>query len=250
MKQLGIIAALPAEAKCLAGYTDKKNSHFTHTVASPLQIADNVLLIISGIGEEQATTAATALLDHGVNALLSWGCAGALSAQLQPGDLLLPRSIQTQTSISFDTDRAWQARLSRTLAVRCNPCSDALVTSTDIITASSQKQVLNQSSGAVAVDMESAAIAMVAQKAGVPFMVIRAIADDVNTAIPANIAMVMDKFGNISYARMLSLLLLHPALWLHLIRLGRQFSAAKSTLSLAATTLTPDLLAFSNQTDP
>jgi len=250
VKQLGIIAALPAEAKCLAGYADKKNSPPTHAIASPLQIADNVLLIISGIGAEQATTAATALLDHGADALLSWGCAGALSNHLKPGDLLLPRSIQTQASVTFDTDPAWHARLSRILAVKWNPCAEPLLTSTGIITEVAQKKaLLHQSGDVAAVDMESAAIAMVAQDAHIPFMVIRTIADDAHTSIPARITMAMDKYGNINRSRMLSLLLTHPASWLHLIRLGHQFSAAKSTLSLVATTLAPDFLAFSNQPD-
>jgi len=242
VKQLGIIAALPAEAKCLAGYTGKKNSPITHTVASPLQIADNVLLIISGIGAGQATIAAKALLDHGAGALLSWGCAGALSTHLKPGALLLPLSIQAQTSVSFDTDRAWHTRLSRILAVKCNICTDPLLTSIDIITNVPQKQALHQSGGAVAVDMESAAIAMVAQEADIPFMVIRAIADDASTTIPNCITMAMDQYGSISYARMVSLLLMHPASWLHLMRLQQQFRAAKSTLSLAAKTLGPNLL--------
>jgi len=250
VKQLGIIAALPAEAKCLAGYTDKKNSHPTRAIASPLQIADNVLLIISGIGAKQATAAATALLDHGADALLSWGCAGALSDHLKPGDLLLPRSIQAQASVTFDTDPAWHARLSRILEVKCNPCTDPLLTSTGIVTEVAQKQaLLHRSSDVAAIDMEGAAIAMVAQDAHIPLTVIRAIADDANTSIPASITMAMDKYGNISRSRMLSLLLIHPASWSHLIRLGRQFSAAKSTLSLVATTLAPDFLAFSNQPD-
>jgi len=229
VKQLGIIAALPAEARCLA-----KQPDYHHALLSPQPLSDHVFLSISGIGSEQAAKAATALIQHGVDALLSWGCAGALSADVQPGDLLLPQIIQPEASDALPTDHAWHAHLSGLFADTCKPVTDTLVSSTNIITEPAQKQALYQSSGAVAVDMESAAIAILAQDAHIPFMAIRAIADDVETSIPAYINTGMDMYGNIHPARILGLLLTHPASWLQLIRLGRQFSAAKATLSLVA----------------
>jgi len=232
VKQLGIVAALPAEAKCLVGLTDKNNAHL-----SPRQLSDHVCLVIAGIGQEQATKAAIILIKHGADALLSWGCAGALSGDLQPGDVLLPQSITSQTSDTLYTDSAWHAHLFGLLSDICKPVTGALAGSTDIITEPAQKQALYHSSGAVAGDMESAAIAMVAQDAHIPFMAIRAIADDVTTGIPAYISRGMDIYGNIYPARMLGLLLTHPASWHQLMRLKRQFSAAKATLSLVRKTV-------------
>ena len=234
MKQFGIIAALPAEAKCLAKSTDIRKA-----LSSPLQLADNVFLIISGIGTEQAEKAAKALIQHGADALLSWGCAGALSEVLQPGDVVLPHTIMHQTSGALQTDKAWHAYLSGLLSQLFSgqyPGSGKIVTDTlagsaQIITEPLQKQVLYQSGGAVAVDMESASIALIAQDAGVPFMAVRAIADDVNTGIPDYINKAMDNYGHINITRMLGLLLMHPASWRRLMRLGRQFSVAKASLS-------------------
>jgi len=227
VKQLGIIAALPAEANSLAGSTD------THSAIScPLQLTDNVALIISGIGAEQAAKAATTLIQHGADALLSWGCAGALSNALHPGDLLLPNTVKPETGKTLHTDKQWHTHLSSLLRNSCKSATGALAGSADIIAEPAQKQALYQSSGAVAVDMESAAIALIAQNAGIPFMAIRAIADDVNSIIPACINKGMDAYGNIKPARMLGLLLMHPASWRQLMRLGRQFGAAKATLSV------------------
>jgi len=237
VKQLGIIAALPAEARCLAGLAVNK-----HELSSLQQLSEHVLLCISGIGAEQAQQAAATLIQHGADALLSWGCAGALSGDLQSGDLLLPLTILPEASDALPTDSAWHAHLSNLLANTCKPVTGTLISSANIISEAAQKRALYQSSGAVAVDMESAVIGMVAQDAHIPFMVIRAIADDMDTSIPAYINRAMDSYGNIYPVRMLGLLLAHPASWLQLARLGRQFSAAKSTLSLVAETISIDAL--------
>jgi len=241
---LGVIAALPAEARCLVTQLDTKHTDFT----TPQQIADNVLLIISGMGSEQAGIASATLIDHDANALLSWGCAGALSADLQAGDLLLPRRIQTETSAAFTTDAAWHARLEHRLTNAIPKLhTDALAGSVRIVADQQHKKLLHQSTGAIAVDMESAAIAACAQDAGIPFMAIRAIVDDAATTIPAYINHAMDSNGSIQPARLLAMLILHPSAWRELIRLGRQFRAAKSTLELVARTAGTDFLAFASR---
>jgi len=237
VKQLGIIAALPAEARCLAGEIDPRQT------SSPLyQLSEHACLCISGIGAEQAVKTGEALIQHGADALLSWGCAGALSPEVQAGDILLPQTIQPEASDALQTDSAWHARLLRLLSDRFEPVTGALAGSANIITEPARKQALYQSCGAVAVDMESAAIAKLARDAHIPFMAIRAIADEADTAIPACINKAMDQFGNINPARMLSLLLMHPTSWLGLMRLGRQFSTATSTLTLVSKTLGIDAL--------
>lgn len=244
--KLGIIAALPAETHCLAGQYGLKNGTLKAAMSSPQQLADHVWLMISGIGKAAAEQAALDLIEHGVNALLSWGCAGALSHQLQPGDLLLPRHIQAAGSDVFPTDPAWHARLCGGLSDSDSACTDALFSSDVIISEPAQKQSLHQMSKAVAVDMESAAIAMAAQQAQIPFMAIRAIVDDARTTIPVCINSAMDQYGNINPARMLRLLLMHPSAWPQLMRLGRQFKAARSTLFRVAIISEPDFFAFSS----
>jgi len=256
VKQLGIIAALPAEARCLAGTADKTDKTDA-TPSSPYRLSNHVCLMVAGIGPKQASNAAAALIQQGADALLSWGCAGAISADIQPGTLMLPQIILSQSGLSqtepsqatkpripdtLHTDSAWLSHLSNLLSNFCKPVTGVLVSSNDIITKPAQKQALYQSSGAVAVDMESAAIAKAALDADIPFMAIRAIADAVDTTIPAYISGAMDIYGNINPVRMLGLLLTHPASWLQLMRLGREFNNAKATLSLVSETLGVDAL--------
>lgn len=243
---LGIIAALPAEAHCLVARLDSKHTDVT----TPQLIADNVELIISGVGSQQAELAANTLINHGANALLSWGCAGALSAHLQPGDLLLPRLIKSEAcATTFTIDTAWHTRLEYRLA-HAGAHTGALAESGRMLVNQQQKQRLHQSSAAIAVDMESATIAACAQAAGIPFMVIRSIVDDVESSIPAYISHAVDSRGTIRPASLFALLIRHPSSWRELIRLGRQFHAAKSTLKFVARAAGTDFLAFADHSAP
>jgi len=249
VKQLGIIAALPAEASCLTERYGRNNAILKAAVSSPQQLSDNVWLMISGIGKVQAEQAALRLIKHGADALLSWGCAGALSAQLQPGDVLIPRHVKTADGVDLSTDRAWHARLCCDQSNSRRICADALFSSDMIISEPVQKLMLHQKSTAVAVDMESAAIAMTARQARIPYMVVRAIVDDAHTTIPACIDSAMDQYGNINPVRMAAVLLMHPSAWPRLIRLGRQFKAARTTLSRVAAGWDADFFAFPGESD-
>ncbi|MDQ6996561.1 MAG: hypothetical protein Q9M82_03765 [Mariprofundus sp.] len=254
MKQLGIIAALAAEAQCLAGLRDGASSV---SIASPKvsaqpsiqQISEHVCLVISGIGAERAAIAAAELIRHGVGALLSWGCAGGLSANLQPGDLLLPESVLPQASPSYASaphasailhvDRHWHACL---LEQYPTASTGTLAESASILTEPMHKTAFHQSTGAVAVDMESAAIAKAARDAQLPFMAIRAIADDVETDMPACVHQCVDIYGKLYPLKLLPSLLAHPSTLPRLLRLGRHFHAARATLSAIANSTGSGLL--------
>src|SRR5215813_906087 len=68
-------------------------------------------VIQCGPGPERAASAATAALASGASALLSFGLAGALRAELEPGDVLLPRRVRSAAGTSFDADPKWHAQL-------------------------------------------------------------------------------------------------------------------------------------------
>jgi len=162
---------------------------------------------------------------------------------------LIPRHVKTADVDALPTDQAWHARLCQSLSVSRKLGVDGLFSSDVMIAEPAQKQALHHSCDAVAVDMESAAIAIVAQQAHTPFMVIRAIVDDANTAIPSCINSAMDPYGNINSARMAAVLCMHPSIWPRLLRLGRQFKSARSTLSLVATGADADFFAFSGDAE-
>ncbi|NIN34877.1 MAG: phosphorylase, partial [Gammaproteobacteria bacterium] len=88
MNHLGIITALLSEARCF---------HKHPQLNEPLKISDNISLIVSGIGQHAAHTAANKLVHAGADALLCTGFAGALSDHLEAGDLILPATVNTET---------------------------------------------------------------------------------------------------------------------------------------------------------
>jgi len=228
--RLGIVAALPAEAKCLA------NRHHQQACANapPLECAEEVSSEISGIGPERAGIAAASLVNRGAIALLSWGCAGALSNKTGPGDLLLPRNIIAADGRKLDTDSAWRARLASAMPGGMRLHESSLAESRDILSDSGQKQQLHEACGAAAVDMESAAIADIAHQANIPFMAIRAIADSADESLPACIPASMDDRGRLHIWRLIPMLGRHPRLWPRLLRLGRHFHAATHTLKMVS----------------
>jgi adenosylhomocysteine nucleosidase len=231
--QLGIVAALSAEAKCLAGWPDEYDI-LDVPPSTPPKHAEKPLLSISGIGPEAAHTAAASLVKHGATALLSWGCAGALSNKLEPGDLLLPHTILTEDNQTLHPHEIWRKRLVTQFSNALEWHDDILVESNKMVSGIEEKQTMAHVSGAVAVDMESAAIGRVASQAGIPFIVIRAVVDSAGEELPPCIAETMSSRGLLQMRKLLPTLILQPALWPKLIRLSWHFHAATRTLKIVS----------------
>jgi len=230
---LGIVAALPAEAKCLAGWPDAYQV-LDISLPPPSKQTQKPLLSISGIGPEAAKAAASNLVNHGATGLLSWGCASALSERLEPGDLLLPEIVLAEEGQLFHTHEIWRKRLTEQVTDTLKWHEDMLVESSKMIFGVEEKQGLANTSDAIAVDMESASIGRVASQASIPFMVIRAVADTVDEGLPSCIAKAMDHKGRLQIQRLLPTLFRQPVLWPQLIRLGRHFHAATRILKIVS----------------
>jgi len=193
----------------------------------------DALIAVSGIGRASAAAAATSLLDQGATSLVSWGLAGGLSSELAAGDLLLPRGVMAANGEMLHTDESWRLQLAGALDGLAWH-EGGLVESHGIVHSIGEKRELAGNSGAAAVDMESAAIARVAQQAGVPFLIVRTVADTANEVPPAFIAAAIGPGGRIRMDRMLPAVLTHPGAWLGLARLGCHTRAALRTLKLVA----------------
>ena len=231
---IGVIAALPLEARCLVGRKLAPNERVElHPAAGWIQLC--------GIGREKALRAAQSLLDAGATALLSWGTAGGLDPALSAGTLVLPQQVISADQSVFPVDREWRNRVHQRVAKHVATSSGALLESLSVFTHPSQKQALAKRAGAAAVDMESAAVAQVAQQAGVPFIAIRVIADQAITAIPSSALSAIDAYGRLQFLPLVASLLAHPGELPALITLGRAFRAAQKTLSTVAKQAGPGL---------
>jgi adenosylhomocysteine nucleosidase len=199
-----------------------------------LELDGGCLIGLSGAGPKAAGRCSAALVEAGATSLVSWGCAAALAAGLNPGDLILPERIVCSDGTLLDTDEGWRKRLGSKLDGRMPVYSGLLAESDRIIAGEDEKRAIFAATGAIALDMESAAAARAAQRFCLPFLAIRSIIDPVDVTIPPSIHNAFDENGVLHVPKMLFHALLRPADFIGVIRLGRHFGAAMQTLRLAA----------------
>lgn len=222
----GIVVALPEELKTLTSKRIDKG----HCVF----IADKLLVAYSGAGYNNAALATELLISKGATQLMSWGCAAALSTLLKSGDLVLPDSLIDVDDKVMLVDQAWHDYAKSFLMSFTNVKVGKLTESTTIISSSREKQQLELITGSIALDMESIAIAKVAEKKGLPFLAIRVIVDPVNMDLPRAVSYALSPDGYIILHKLILFLILHPIELSGLIRLGLYFNNAQSTLKRIA----------------
>ncbi|QFY44769.1 phosphorylase [Candidatus Methylospira mobilis] len=223
MNKAGFLVALKAECGSLTKTRVR--------IGECIRLEDGSLMAFSGVGPEAAERAARRLLAEGAGFLVSWGCAAALDSALMPGALVLASHVIEYNGSVRPTDDELRNRLAGKLsASRLNIHQAALVESRQIVATPQAKAGLLQRYGALAVDMESGAVARCAARNQVPFLAVRAIADTAAMTVPASVLAASGENGNIHLPLLLRHVLLKPAEIAALIRLGRHFSAAARTL--------------------
>jgi len=232
----GIVATLPAEARALARLRLRGRA----LLGSGGQVA------LSGLGAARAEATARMLVAEGANGLISWGSAAGLMPVLAPGDLLLPHQVRAANGDYYACDRDWLTTIAHAgdgLRIRHGLLAEAPGALTDM----AAKQRLQQTSGALAADMESAAVARVAADFDLPFIAIRAVADDATLILPPVIHAALDVDGRLRPVPMLRALAGRPrsvhAQLRALKQLAVAFRAAQDTLAQVASVLRGDTAA-------
>jgi adenosylhomocysteine nucleosidase len=225
----GVVAALEFEARSL-GRASRR--------AGLCALGDGSLLRVSGVGGDNAARAARELVAAGAGALLSWGVAGALDPALTCGAVLLPAEILCPGTGAaalplqrFATCRSWRERVAAALQVHATVTSGALLTSALPVAAAKLKARMFQETRAVAVDMESAAVARVAAEHQLPFITLRVILDSATVSLPASVMRTLEPAN----ARRTGVwrawaLLSAPADWGALLRLAAAYRLARRVL--------------------
>ena len=145
-----------------------------------------------GIGHRRATETARRAFDLMPDAelVIGTGVVGALSSGLKPGDLVL-----SDRALTIDADGrvdeqvaavgdAHLRAIGRSLAnAGIAYSTGAILTSHRVLATGAEKRRAKESTGAIAVDMETAAIAAEATARGLPFVAIRAVLDEVDDEV-------------------------------------------------------------------
>ncbi|WP_222843025.1 hypothetical protein [Salinisphaera sp. LB1] len=234
--QLGIIAALPGEARALARLRPRGRA----------RLSSGAQLVLSGMGADRAGAAARQLADDGVSVLMSWGTAAALAPGIDPGALMLATRVLGADGHVWHTDAGWRGALAAGLAPAHQVFEQHLVETPALVADAAAKRALYERSGAIACDMESAAIAAVAAERGLAFVSVRAIIDDASMALPPVARAAMDADGRLRPAALLAALVGRPASMHVQLRalknLAVAFRAARMTLADVAAVLRGEVL--------
>jgi adenosylhomocysteine nucleosidase len=181
-----------------------------------------------GIPERTRIALDHALLD-GVDGLVSFGLAGGLAPQLRPGALIVASEIVDPEGNRLPVDQGWAASLRRATGALDGAILGALVPATS----AAAKAALFARTGALAVDLESLVVARAAQRTGLKFIVVRAVADSASRDLSPAALIALRQDGTADLPRILWSVARRPAQIAGLIRLAQDAGHALGALRRA-----------------
>ncbi len=175
---------------------------------------EDFVLVCGGIGAEAARRAAEAVIaNYAPDVIYSAGFAGALDPEMKVGNIVQPRSVVN----AGDGSRIDLG------------CGEGVLVSFGSVANPEQKAKLRNSFGALAVDMEAAAVARAAEARGVRFAVVKVISDEFDFTLPSTERFV-DGSGQFLEMRFAWFALVRPWLWPQVLRLARNSNRAARAL--------------------
>jgi adenosylhomocysteine nucleosidase len=218
MTPLLVLTAVELEARVLA-----RELELPLLTTFPYPAFGHGPLRVAPVGLRAAFCSArwASLLDGlGSPVVVSAGVCGALDPLLAHGDLVIPtRVIDTQgrsLAVSAPHHREAVARSG------ASACTASLITTSEVVATPPAKSALFASSGAAAVDMESAVIVERAIDVGCPALVVRAVSDDARQSVPSELVGLISSEGRLNVARALALTVTRPSTLTGALELGRR----------------------------
>ncbi len=219
MTRVGIVTGLVAEARLL-----RRSVGATYDDAP----------LIACAGPGRGRQSAEDLLARGADALISFGLAGGLDPWLRPGELVCPDAVLTGTE-TLSTHALWRERiLAEARMAGLEVAEGALLGSDAPVSDPVAKHRLAHETGAVAVDMESHDVAVVAESRGLPFIALRAVADGAERALPSAALSGIDAEGRTRTGAVVLALCRSPGQIPAMIGLARDSRAGLAALGRAA----------------
>ena len=146
----------------------------------------HVAMAISGAGRQAAARAADALiLGHRPPLVISAGFCGALSPEVRRHDVVVADSLADAAGNVIQLDRSRWAPALPAPPPRVHV--GRLLTVDEIVRRAAEKRQLGEKHQALAVDLESLAVAEVCRRQGVPILVIRIATDALDDELPREV---------------------------------------------------------------
>ena len=168
------------------------------------------------------------LLDAGAGWLISFGIAGGLAPGLTAGTLV------TATVVIDEDGHCWPAMplfSANGIGLPASAVRAPIAGTSTIIATVAAKRELHQRTGAVAVDMESAAVARLCDAVGVGFAVVRAIADPAGRDLPPAALVGLGPNGRVDLRAVLASILRRPGQVPALVGVARDTRRALAALA-------------------
>lgn len=185
--------------------------------------------VIVGAGDPRRTAALIEVAARRAKCLVSFGVAGGLAPHLRPGEVILSAEV-------IGDDRHWRpndafGREIGQLARRLGAAEGPVLGSRKVLATEDDKARAWRDTGALAVDLESAIVARTAEAVGIPFLVLRTIADPAGRELPPAALIPLAADGTPAFTRVLREVLRQPRQIAALFGLARETRQALSALA-------------------
>jgi nucleoside phosphorylase len=210
----------------------RKLRKFQEVAAGELKISRTEIggaavdFIVSGMGPAHAKYAMYAVASNAYEVCIVSGLAGALRPDLGVGDVIVPRGVRQVGGMNlYPCDRTLVADA----AAAGGKAIDSMISSDRIATTVEEKARLG--SLADAVDMESYTVLAAARERSLAAVVIRAVSDRHDQAMPVDLSTTVDERGQVSIGNVLKLVAGNPLQIAAMMKLGRESKAAAEVLA-------------------
>ncbi|MDD5286928.1 MAG: 5'-methylthioadenosine/S-adenosylhomocysteine nucleosidase [Desulfuromonadaceae bacterium] len=236
---IAFIAAMPEEFRAVACHLDTPETVRIgqYKGCSGTASGHNIVVLESGMGFDNATRGTRTLLNEiRPDILVSTGFCGGIAPNLVVGDVVLATRIVIVSGDLIDEVPAQFAAAGLNFVER-HSISDRLVfgglfvSTPGIMEKPRIAALLPTSALNPVVEMESAAIALIAAENGIPFVGIRSVSDPAGEELRFSLDEFCDNQMRISIPRVLLTILRKPRIIPQLVRLGRNSSIAGARLA-------------------
>lgn len=199
------------------------------TMKSPQLFTPDWLLIQAGIGAQRMVAALNkSVRQKQVSRVIHFGYAGGLSPTLEPGHMPEFTTIAEPSGRLIAIDQPIPRVLGRD---ETPPPGPRLLSVPYLIHRPQDKHRLFKFHHAIAVDMESFAIAQACAQLQLPYACVRAISDPADLLLPPGAESWLDHEGYIRHARVIGFLLTHPKWISRVMNLGNNSKVASAMLT-------------------
>jgi adenosylhomocysteine nucleosidase len=184
--------------------------------------------VVIGAGDPKRTAALVATAAKQTNCLVSFGIAGGLAPDLEAGTVIVSGEVVAE-GYRWAVEPAYRRRLAK-FAHLIGAMEGPVFGATSILATTVEKNRAWATTRSLAVDLESEIVARIASSLGIPFIVLRAIADTARRDLPPAALVPLGVDGKPHVSRVVGSVLRRPLQLAGMIGLAQETRMALSAL--------------------